>query len=122
MKITVNDVEMELDVEKALSLGLLQPTFKHRVGNHYLVVKSEKQNDLYVLAVVGLHYVTRNVLMALINISNGTRKTDPREVKNCLDLTLDEWESICTTSPDQVRYVRPCDVAKEMEKTIQNRF
>jgi len=120
MKITVNDVEMELDVEKALSLGLLQPTFKHHIGNHYLV--NDGGNDLYVLAVVDVCYAKNTTLMALIDISSGSRKTDPREVKNCLDLTLDEWESICTTSPDRVRYVPPCDVAKELEKTIQNRF
>ena len=121
MKINVDGQEMELDVKRARELGVLSPVFRHQIGNHY-VVKIAGRNELYVLAVVGLHDSSGNVLMTLIDIYSGTRKTEPQEVKNCLDLTLNEWENICTTSPDRVRYVSHCDVTKEMEKVIQQRW
>lgn len=90
MKIKINDVDYNVDLDKAVSLGVITPIIKRRKGQYY-----EYGRQIYILAIVGLDKVSENVTMALVGIENGGRLNDNVvPIVDPYNITDEEWVSL----------------------------
>lgn len=84
MKLNHDNRRWKLDIETAISLGVLIPDTTHKVGNHY-----QKGNCVYILASAGeVNHVV------LVNTTNGWTTTSVLKVNNWDNLTDNEWNRV----------------------------
>jgi hypothetical protein len=86
MKITIDSVEYEIDVQAAKSAGILKPVFvSPKVGDKF---KYTGFNWKYILARLS------NNEVILININNGNRWSNAVKVVDSHKITESEWEKL----------------------------
>lgn len=118
MQINIKGEELELNVALAKELGVLVPHFKHKVGNHYKIERNNNRGfDLYVLSFV--NSMNEPPQVALVNILTGWGRHKV-SVKNSLNLSLLEWEAVCSTAPqDKIRHVQKLELPKLIGDAIK---
>lgn len=96
-KIKIDNIEYNIDIEKAKKLGVLTPS--RMVGQYY-----RRENDVYIVAVIGTNN-DGDAMICFISILKGTRYTDPVPVKDCHNITVKEWSGLTFSNEESFKQV-----------------
>lgn len=85
MRVTIDNQEFDLNIEEAKKLNLIKPVVSHKMGQRY---KATTTKEEYILA------RCKPNILCLIGLQSGNRWEDPMNVKNCNDISQEEFDKI----------------------------
>lgn len=91
-QVTIDETDYLIDVEKAIANGCMEKKKKQSIGQIYI----DSYGFYHILAIVGVKRAKRicNCLVALVNLHNGNRHTNPISVAHTEKISDQEWEKI----------------------------